>query len=130
MQAGRLTERVSIYKGENELKGLAGGVVRTAKPLAVAMANIKIDAGSYVDELGGYVATQEVTFEMHYHLRSKLMVGNVISRAMGNTSRVDEGGEEVGYELYEVTSVQPNRQLNRVYVKGHLLKVVKEELGI
>lgn len=130
MQAGRLTERVSIYKGENELKGLAGGVVRTAKPLAVAMANIKIDTGSYVDELGGYVATQDVTFEMHYHLRGKLMVGNVISRAMGNTSRVDEGGEVVGYELYEVTSVQPNRQLNRVYVKGQLLKVVKEELGI
>lgn len=133
MQAGRLNERVEIYRGINKLEGIAGGVRRKAKPIAVAMANVKVESGGYVDDLGGYVASQEVTFELHYHLRSKLIVGGVVKRADRVISiQREEGGngEAIYYELYEITSVQPSRPLNRVYVKGHLLKTAKEGIGL
>lgn len=133
MQAGRLRERISIYRGVNELAGIAGGTIRKAEPVAVAYASVKIDNGSYTDDMGGYVASQDVTFEFHYHLRDKLVVGGVIKRAdrVINLPRVDGTTEsEVLYELYEIISVEPNRYLNRVYVKGRLLKTEKKGLGL
>lgn len=123
MQAGRLSERIEVVNTTNSRVDVMGDSYTDKTSSFYTNAAIKLTSGDYSLDDGAYTAGLTIQLELHYYLRRRLHVGDIIKRSDNAVSGVkDTGGSEMSTS-YEIVSVEPNRALNRVYVIARRLTV-------
>lgn len=123
MQAGRLTEVIEIISTRNGSLGYRGDSVVEPDKAIKLRACVKLEKSDYIDDLGGYYTDMDIVCELHYHNRRAVLVGDLIRRGDTAVTGVSDGSGGSVVTTYEVTSVEPNRSLNRVYIRARRLKV-------
>lgn len=123
MQAGRLSERIEIIPQAGTVTRTKGDSYPVRGNSFFCHAAIKLAKSDLIDDDGVYFTSLDISIETHFHVRKRVKVGDLIKRTDNAVTGVQGADDRDMVTTYEVTSVDPNRALNRVYITARRLNL-------